>query len=149
MKSLSRVRLYETPWTAAYRLLGPWDFPGKSTGVGCHWFMLWWGKTPKYKRRNTGKCFSLTQSPLLPLPGDTVSILLAALISLLGRSSRGLDRGLTHRTHPGKRRLFPPCPRSMYSLQREPFSRSQPSQSNVLLKPSGWNGNWTQLRPPR
>ena len=25
-----------TPWTAAYRLLHPWDFPGKSTGVGCH-----------------------------------------------------------------------------------------------------------------
>ena len=26
-----------TPWTIGYiRLLGPWDFPGKSTGVGCH-----------------------------------------------------------------------------------------------------------------
>ena len=40
-KSLSRVRLLATPWTAAYsslhgRLLHPWDFPGKSTGVGCH-----------------------------------------------------------------------------------------------------------------
>ena len=22
------------------RLLGPWDFPGKSTGVGCHWVLL-------------------------------------------------------------------------------------------------------------
>ena len=32
-KSLSRVRLLATPWTAALR---PWDFPGKSTGVGCH-----------------------------------------------------------------------------------------------------------------
>ena len=30
MKSLSRVRLQPT------RLLHPWDFPGKSTGVGCH-----------------------------------------------------------------------------------------------------------------
>ena len=84
VKSLSRIRLLETPWTAAYqapppmgfsrqehwsglpfpspmhesekgkwscsvvpnsfqppglqptRLLHPWDFPGKSTGVGCH-----------------------------------------------------------------------------------------------------------------
>ena len=36
VKSLSRVRLFATPWTAAYRLLCPWDFPGKSTGVGCH-----------------------------------------------------------------------------------------------------------------
>ena len=25
-----------TPWTAAYEVLHPWDFPGKSTGVGCH-----------------------------------------------------------------------------------------------------------------
>ena len=36
MKSLSRVRLLATPWTAASRLLRPWDFPGKTTGVGCH-----------------------------------------------------------------------------------------------------------------
>ena len=35
-KSLSRVRLLATPWTAAYQALRPWDFPGKSTGVGCH-----------------------------------------------------------------------------------------------------------------
>ena len=36
LKSLSRVWLLATPWTAATRLLCPWDFPGKSTGVGCH-----------------------------------------------------------------------------------------------------------------
>ena len=39
VKSLSRVWLLVTPWTAAYqptRLLHPWDFPGKSTRVGCH-----------------------------------------------------------------------------------------------------------------
>ena len=36
MKSLSRVRLLATPWTAAYQVLCPWDFPGKSTGLGCH-----------------------------------------------------------------------------------------------------------------
>ena len=35
MKSLNRVRLFSTPWTAAHQALGPWDFPGKSTGVGC------------------------------------------------------------------------------------------------------------------
>ena len=29
-------RLFVTPWTVAYQLLHPWDFPGKSTGVGCH-----------------------------------------------------------------------------------------------------------------
>ena len=33
--SLSRVRLFATPWTVAYQ--APlWDFPGKNTGVGCH-----------------------------------------------------------------------------------------------------------------
>ena len=37
MKSLSCVRLLATPWTAQpTRLLRPWDFPGNSTGVGCH-----------------------------------------------------------------------------------------------------------------
>ena len=30
VKSLSRVRLLATPWTAAYQALHPWDFPGKS-----------------------------------------------------------------------------------------------------------------------
>ena len=39
VKLLSRVRLLVTPWTAAY-LLHPWDFPGKSTGVGCHCLLL-------------------------------------------------------------------------------------------------------------
>ena len=36
VKSFSRVRLLATPWTTAYQALHPWDFPGKSTGVGCH-----------------------------------------------------------------------------------------------------------------
>ena len=33
-KSLSRVQLFVTPWTAATRLLYPWNFPGKNTGLG-------------------------------------------------------------------------------------------------------------------
>ena len=40
VKSVSRVRLLVTPWTTAYWLLHPWDFPGKSTRVGCHCFYL-------------------------------------------------------------------------------------------------------------
>ena len=36
VKSLSCVWLLATPWTAPYQALHPWDFPGKSTGVGCH-----------------------------------------------------------------------------------------------------------------
>ena len=36
VKLLSRVRLLATPWLQPTSLLRPWDFPGKSTGVGCH-----------------------------------------------------------------------------------------------------------------
>ena len=36
VKLLSRVQLLATPWTTAHQALCPWDFPGKSTGVGCH-----------------------------------------------------------------------------------------------------------------
>ena len=36
VKSLSRVRLLVTHGLQPTRLLYPWDFPGKSTGVGCH-----------------------------------------------------------------------------------------------------------------
>ena len=36
VKSLSRARLLATPWTQPSRLLRPWGFPGKSTGVDCH-----------------------------------------------------------------------------------------------------------------
>ena len=36
VKSLSRVGLLATPWSAAYQAPPSRDFPGKSTGVGCH-----------------------------------------------------------------------------------------------------------------
>ena len=36
VKSLSRVRLLATPWTAAQQAPPSMGFPGKSTGVGCH-----------------------------------------------------------------------------------------------------------------
>ena len=39
MKSLSRVRL---PALQLTRLLRPWDFPGKSTGVGRHCLLHYW-----------------------------------------------------------------------------------------------------------
>ena len=38
-RSLSHVWLVVTAWTIAHRLLCPWDFPGKNTGVGCHFFL--------------------------------------------------------------------------------------------------------------
>ena len=39
LKSLSSVRLFAIPWTEPYQLLSPWDFPGKNTGVGCHFLL--------------------------------------------------------------------------------------------------------------
>ena len=39
VKSLSRVQLFATPGTVAYHAPPPWGFPGKSTGVGCHFLL--------------------------------------------------------------------------------------------------------------
>ena len=39
VKSLSCVWLFVTPWMVAYHALHPWDFPGNSTGVGCHFLL--------------------------------------------------------------------------------------------------------------
>ena len=39
MKSLSCVRLFATLWIIAYQLPCPWDFPGKNTGLGCHFLL--------------------------------------------------------------------------------------------------------------
>ena len=43
MKSLSRVRLLATPWTTAFQAPPSMDFPGKSTGVGCHCLLRFLG----------------------------------------------------------------------------------------------------------
>ena len=53
-KLLSRVRLLVTPWTVTCtKLLSPWDFPGKSTGVGCR-FRLQGVKPPVELERGLG-----------------------------------------------------------------------------------------------
>ena len=39
VKSLSRVRLLVTPWTAAHQAPPSMGFPGESTGVGCHYLL--------------------------------------------------------------------------------------------------------------
>ena len=40
VKSLSRSRLFATPWiVVCTKLLRPWDFQGKSTVVGCHFLL--------------------------------------------------------------------------------------------------------------
>ena len=61
VKSLSHVRLFVTPWAVACRLLRPWDCPGKSTGVGCHYRTCY--KFSQLKNR--------TRKPYIPLYLDT------------------------------------------------------------------------------
>ena len=39
VKSLSRVQLFVTPWTVADQAPPSMGFPGKSTGVGCHFLL--------------------------------------------------------------------------------------------------------------
>ena len=39
VQSLSRVWLFTTPWIVARQTLCPWSFPGKDTGVGCHFLL--------------------------------------------------------------------------------------------------------------
>ena len=39
VKSLSCVRLFVTPWPVPTRLFSPWDFPGNSPRVDCHFLL--------------------------------------------------------------------------------------------------------------
>ena len=39
LSRFSRAWLCATLWTVACSLLCPWDFPGKNTGVGCHFLL--------------------------------------------------------------------------------------------------------------
>ena len=38
-QSLSRIWFFATLWTVTHQALCPWDFPGKNTGVGCHFLL--------------------------------------------------------------------------------------------------------------
>ena len=42
VKLLSRVQLFATWWTAAYYAPLWWDFPGKNSGLGCHFLLQGW-----------------------------------------------------------------------------------------------------------
>ena len=39
MATHSSILAWKTPWTVAYHAPRPWDFPGKSTEVGCHFLL--------------------------------------------------------------------------------------------------------------
>ena len=57
LSRFSRVRLCATPKTAAHQAPGPWDSPGKNTGVGCH-FLLQCRKV-KSESEVTQSCLTL------------------------------------------------------------------------------------------
>ena len=58
VKSLSRVRLLATPWTAAYQAPPSMGFSNKSTGVGCHCLLCLSHRYPKYKLK-VKKCLCI------------------------------------------------------------------------------------------
>ena len=78
VKSLSRVQLFATPWTTAYQAPPPWDFPGKSTGVGCH-CLLWLNTIVKAKKPRMVSgcrmvvCVWLVYPPATVIAGQTRS----------------------------------------------------------------------------
>ena len=70
LSHFSRVRLCVIPQTAATRLPRPWDSPGKSTGVGCH-FLLQCMKL-KSEREVTQSCLTLSDPMDCSLPGSSI-----------------------------------------------------------------------------
>ena len=67
---LSRIQFSVTPWAATARLLCPWDFPSKHTGVGCHFLLQGWVTSTNYSITLTlSILISETDSMLLTLGG--------------------------------------------------------------------------------
>ena len=69
LSHFSCVQLYATPQTAAHQAPYPWDSPGKSTGVGCH-FLL---QLMKVKSENevAQSCPTLSDLMDCSLPGSS------------------------------------------------------------------------------
>ena len=62
VNSLSCIRLFATPWTLLIRLLCPWDFPGKNTGVGCYFLLQ-----GIFQTQGSNLCLLRWQADSLPL----------------------------------------------------------------------------------
>ena len=72
LSCFSRVRLFATPphRRQPTRLLRPWDFPSKNTGVGCH-FLLQCMKV-KSESEVAQSCLTLSDPMDCSLPGSSV-----------------------------------------------------------------------------
>ena len=79
VKSLSRVRLLATPWTAAYQAPPSWDFRGKSTGVGCYCLLCPW------TARRSNQSILKEISPGCPLEGMMLKLKLQYFGHLMRR----------------------------------------------------------------
>ena len=63
-KSPSLVPLFAT------MLLHPWDFPGMSTGVGCHFLLQWTVQSMQFSRAEYWSGYLLPSPDTLPKPGS-------------------------------------------------------------------------------
>ena len=75
---------FATPWTVDHQALCPWDFPGKNTGIGCHFFLqgifLTQGSNPHLSLALVGVFFTteppgkLTKVPLKQTKYDALKV---------------------------------------------------------------------------
>ena len=70
LSRFSHARLCATPRTAAHQAPGPWDSPGKNTGVGCC-FLLQCMKV-KSESEITQSCLTLCDPMDCSLPGSSI-----------------------------------------------------------------------------
>ena len=66
----SHVGLFATSWTVAYRLPRPWDSPGKTTGVCCHFLLQC--MTVKSESEVAQSCPTLSDPMDCSPPGSSV-----------------------------------------------------------------------------
>ena len=109
VKLLSRVQLPETPWTPT-RLLHSWDFPGKSTGVGCH-CLLSHVSTPDPKFSQLRSSREVNVDVLLSLLENQASL-------LPGQGEKDLFRGYAEifLSSELERRTYLQTPASIFAL---------------------------------
>ena len=120
MKSLSRVRLLVTPWTAAHQAPPSMDFPGKGTGVGCHCLLRILDEIRQFNGERI--VFSVNE--------DKQLILWLFSHQVMSKSLQ--PHGLQH-----TRLLFPPLSPSLLKFMSiEPVMASKPPSSLSSIFPS-------------
>ena len=149
VKSLSHVRLFATPWTVAYQAPRPWDFPGKSTGVGCPCLLL----TFQFSSVQLLSRVRLFATPWiaahqasLSITSSRSSLRLTSIESVMPSSHLNLCRPLL---------LLPPIPPSIRVFSNESILRMRCTGVSALASflpkksqgwsPSGWTG-WISLQ---